>query len=379
MGRLTVLKASPAAAGAARRWRGAQRHEPARSARRRVAATSPGTTGNALFRARSVAAALVAESLPQPATNSRFTSSKAKRGSSAPSHRPRGRSSRRAARASMSERISRGSCSALAAASPATISNLGPRAQTVPTPARTRPRPPAVAVSDLPATAVLSPALRVRALCVVRRGRGSASQYRSTFRAAACRHTPWLTDPRTDGTDSRRMAQAGETKTFLLNHCEDRARSCITMLDCPRAEFGGLIEHCALDRQAGSRTGELLPPAGSAPRRRPRSVASGIEDYYLAGPEAAGEWIGGLTRALELGGPAGERELRLVLDGRSPDSGDLLTRRPLRVPGFDVTFSAPKSVSVLFGISENGVRSHVQRHTTSPCGTRSRTWSARRR
>ncbi len=94
---------------------------------------------------------------------------------------------------------------------------------------------------------------------------------------------------------------------------------------------------------------------------RPRSVASGIEDYYLAGPEAAGGWLGGLTRALELGGPVGERELRLVLDGRSPDSGDLLTRRPLRVPGFDVTFSAPKSVSVLFGIADHGVRSHVQR------------------
>jgi conjugative relaxase-like TrwC/TraI family protein len=80
---------------------------------------------------------------------------------------------------------------------------------------------------------------------------------------------------------------------------------------------------------------------------RPRSVASGIEDYYLAGSEAAGEWIGALTRAVELGGPVGERELRLVREGRSPESADLLTRRPRRVPGFDVTISAPRSVSVL--------------------------------
>jgi hypothetical protein len=31
---------------------------------------------------------------------------------------------------------------------------------------------------------------------------------------------------------------------------------------------------------------------------RPRSVASGIEDYYLGGPEAAGTWMGSLAQVL---------------------------------------------------------------------------------
>ena len=31
------------------------------------------------------------------------------------------------------------------------------------------------------------------------------------------------------------------------------------------------------------------------------SVSSGVEDYYLAGPEAAGRWIGGGVAGLELG------------------------------------------------------------------------------
>jgi len=93
---------------------------------------------------------------------------------------------------------------------------------------------------------------------------------------------------------------------------------------------------------------------------RPASVATGAEDYYLGGPEAAGEWMGGLAHAIGLGGAVGEAELRTVLDGRSPASGDLLTRRPLKVPGFDLTFSAPKSVSILFGIGDERVQRAVR-------------------
>ena len=94
---------------------------------------------------------------------------------------------------------------------------------------------------------------------------------------------------------------------------------------------------------------------------RARSVASGIEDYYLGGPEAPGAWMGTLAQVLELSGHVADRDLQLVLEGRSPATGDQLTRRPLRVPGFDVTFSAPKSVSVLFGIADDAVRGEVKR------------------
>ena len=37
---------------------------------------------------------------------------------------------------------------------------------------------------------------------------------------------------------------------------------------------------------------------------RAGAVASGVEDYYLSGPEAPGEWVGDGTRALGLGGPS---------------------------------------------------------------------------
>jgi conjugative relaxase-like TrwC/TraI family protein len=33
---------------------------------------------------------------------------------------------------------------------------------------------------------------------------------------------------------------------------------------------------------------------------------------------------------------------------------------PRRVPGFDLTFSAPKSVSVLFGVGDDGMRAAIQ-------------------
>jgi conjugative relaxase-like TrwC/TraI family protein len=94
---------------------------------------------------------------------------------------------------------------------------------------------------------------------------------------------------------------------------------------------------------------------------RPAGIATGVEDYYLAGPEAAGEWIGALTRDLGVSGRVGDDGLHLALRSRSPMTGELLPRRALRVPGFDVTFSAPKSVSVVFGIADERVRSEVMR------------------
>ena len=39
------------------------------------------------------------------------------------------------------------------------------------------------------------------------------------------------------------------------------------------------------------------------------SVSSGVEDYYLAGPEAVGQWTGGGLAALELGGEVTEEAL----------------------------------------------------------------------
>ena len=78
------------------------------------------------------------------------------------------------------------------------------------------------------------------------------------------------------------------------------------------------------------------------------------------GAEAAGEWLGRGAAALGLGGRVGDRELRTVLEGRHPSTGvELRDSRGTRVPVFDLNFSAPKSVSVLFGVAGRPVRKQV--------------------
>src|SRR3954451_3310230 len=90
------------------------------------------------------------------------------------------------------------------------------------------------------------------------------------------------------------------------------------------------------------------------PVTRTHAVSSGVDDYYLSGPEPAGEWIGDGAALLSLRGEVDGDELQRVLASEHPASGVPLGRKAsARVPGFDLTFSAPKSVSVLFGIGDH--------------------------
>lgn len=70
------------------------------------------------------------------------------------------------------------------------------------------------------------------------------------------------------------------------------------------------------------------------------------------GADRPGTWRGAVASGLGLRGAVGAAELAAVLSGAHPDTGRALTRRPTAVHGFDLTFSAPKSVSVLFGLSD---------------------------
>jgi conjugative relaxase-like TrwC/TraI family protein len=93
-------------------------------------------------------------------------------------------------------------------------------------------------------------------------------------------------------------------------------------------------------------------------------VASGREDYYTSGGEAPGVWLGQGSASLGLWGQVGPGPLRVLLAGFSPTDGRRLTSRPVgaaRVTGFDLTFSAPKSVSVLWGLSDSQVSGAVRR------------------
>lgn len=94
-----------------------------------------------------------------------------------------------------------------------------------------------------------------------------------------------------------------------------------------------------------------------------QAVAQGIEDYYSGRGEAPGRWLGTATPELQLSGHVQGDALRAVLNGNRPDGSGPLTRSGQgqnRVPGFDLTFSAPKSVSLLFGLGDPDVSRAVR-------------------
>ncbi|MDP8927740.1 MAG: relaxase domain-containing protein, partial [Actinomycetota bacterium] len=90
-------------------------------------------------------------------------------------------------------------------------------------------------------------------------------------------------------------------------------------------------------------------------------VAAGVEDYYLGRGEAPGRWLGRGSQLLGLEGRVEADPLRHVLAGADPHTGARLAAHPARkVPGLDLTFRAPKSVSLLWALGDGGVASEVR-------------------
>ncbi len=85
-----------------------------------------------------------------------------------------------------------------------------------------------------------------------------------------------------------------------------------------------------------------------------QQVASGVEDYYAGRGEAPGRWTGSGAKLLGLEGELDADQLTALMDGRDPATGTQLARRSGRcsTAALDLTFSAPKSVSVLFAIGD---------------------------
>ncbi|MFL5902021.1 MAG: MobF family relaxase [Solirubrobacterales bacterium] len=83
-------------------------------------------------------------------------------------------------------------------------------------------------------------------------------------------------------------------------------------------------------------------------------VAEGAEDYYSGEGEAEGQWLGGAAKDLGLSGEIEPDQLTAMLTGQNPATGEPLGLRPVPdpgpVPGFDLTFSAPKSVSLTWAL-----------------------------
>ena len=98
------------------------------------------------------------------------------------------------------------------------------------------------------------------------------------------------------------------------------------------------------------------------------AVSLGAEEYYLSRGEVPGLWLGRCSEALGLAGTVDADDLRSLLAGRRPNGGDLRDGWVLR-PGYDATFSAPKSVSVLYALGDrDDVRAVVAAHDAAVAG-----------
>lgn len=81
-------------------------------------------------------------------------------------------------------------------------------------------------------------------------------------------------------------------------------------------------------------------------------VLDGAEDYYLNVGEAPGRWLGTAASGLGLDGVVTADDLRAVLAGVHPTTGAPLRATNASMPGLDLTLSAPKSVSIVWGLGD---------------------------
>lgn len=93
--------------------------------------------------------------------------------------------------------------------------------------------------------------------------------------------------------------------------------------------------------------------AGLAEDRELSGSGRGPVDYYLDPDEPPGRWAGTGRHVLGLGGTVPGGQLRALLEGEQPGTSRQLGRRfgDSSARGFDATFSAPKSVSVLWALT----------------------------
>jgi conjugative relaxase-like TrwC/TraI family protein len=88
------------------------------------------------------------------------------------------------------------------------------------------------------------------------------------------------------------------------------------------------------------------------------------DDYYSRDGEPPGRWAGRGAERLSLAGPATHAEFDAALQGIDPKTGERLAqiggRGREHSAGWDMTFSAPKSVSVLWALSDTHDREAIE-------------------
>jgi conjugative relaxase-like TrwC/TraI family protein len=85
-----------------------------------------------------------------------------------------------------------------------------------------------------------------------------------------------------------------------------------------------------------------------------QQVARGGDDYYSGRGEAPGAWVGAGAAALGLSGQVTADQFSALIAGLDPHNAEVRLRsseHDPKIAAFDLTFSAPKSISVLFAIA----------------------------
>ena len=79
------------------------------------------------------------------------------------------------------------------------------------------------------------------------------------------------------------------------------------------------------------------------------------EDYYSEGQEVVGKWHGKGAQKLGLSGSVERAQFAALVENRHPGTGDRLTPRTKegRRVGYDLNFHAPKSLSVLYALTQD--------------------------
>jgi conjugative relaxase-like TrwC/TraI family protein len=89
-----------------------------------------------------------------------------------------------------------------------------------------------------------------------------------------------------------------------------------------------------------------------------QQVAQGQDDYYTGRGEAPGEWVGAVAQAIGLQGRVGAGQFGALIAGNQPHDPAARLRSSARDPkvaAYDLTFSAPKTLSILFAIAPEDV------------------------
>jgi conjugative relaxase-like TrwC/TraI family protein len=93
-----------------------------------------------------------------------------------------------------------------------------------------------------------------------------------------------------------------------------------------------------------------------------QQVAQGRDDYYSGRGEAPGEWVGGGGKALGLSGRVTAEQFSALVGGCDPHNPRVRLRssdHDPKIAALDLTFSAPKSISVLAAVAPDEITSQL--------------------